>query len=420
MIKKLKLWAVAIASVFLFTAGTVTSTQAATRDQGVDWSVYQGNQGKFGYASDKFAIPQLAGIYNQSVKVQSTYATQIQYATAEGKRTGTYFYLADGANTDRTTQQLSALIPKIQSPKKSVVAIDYEESATSDKAANTANVMAAMKLVKDAGYTPLVYSYAPYLKAHLDYNKILATYPNSIWIAAYPNYNVTSKPNYNIFPSLPGVAMYQFTSMYVAGGLDGDVDLLGVTMNGYSKGDNDVADTTTPAIKAGEEADNTAKADIKTGDTVKVNFCASKWATGQKIASFVKGQPYKVAKVNGSRLLLSGVNSWINRSDVEILSVGAPVTTKPTAGLTVDGKLGYKTILAGQKLYDMRIQDGKISRPSQYIRILQKHLGVKQDGYMGPQTIKAMQRRLGVRADGILGPQTIKAWQRAINAGTKF
>ena len=32
-----------------------------------------------------------------------------------------------------------------------------------------------------------------------------------------------------------GVALYQFASTYVAGGLDGNVDLLNITQNGYSK-----------------------------------------------------------------------------------------------------------------------------------------------------------------------------------------
>ena len=36
---------------------------AAVGDHGVDWAVYQGNEGKFGYAHDKFSISQIGG-YN--------------------------------------------------------------------------------------------------------------------------------------------------------------------------------------------------------------------------------------------------------------------------------------------------------------------------------------------------------------------
>ena len=54
---------------------------------------------------------------------------------------------------------------------------------------------------------------------------------------------------------------------------------------------------------------------------------------------------------------------------------------------------------------------------STLIRAVQRKLGVRADGILGPQTIKAMQRRLGVRADGILGPQTARALQIALNQG---
>ena len=33
---------------------------------------------------------------------------------------------------------------------------------------------------------------------------------------------------------MEGVAIYQFTSTYVAGGLDGNVDLTGITDSGYN------------------------------------------------------------------------------------------------------------------------------------------------------------------------------------------
>ncbi|MCB6917316.1 endolysin, partial [Enterococcus avium] len=36
-----------------------STVQAAKGDQGVDWAVYQGAQGKFGYGSDKFSISQI-------------------------------------------------------------------------------------------------------------------------------------------------------------------------------------------------------------------------------------------------------------------------------------------------------------------------------------------------------------------------
>ncbi|MFR6560141.1 MAG: lysin, partial [Weissella confusa] len=47
----------------LLIMGSVPSVYADKGDQGVDWSIYQGAQGKFGYGNDKFAIAQIGGYY---------------------------------------------------------------------------------------------------------------------------------------------------------------------------------------------------------------------------------------------------------------------------------------------------------------------------------------------------------------------
>lgn len=56
---------------------------------------------------------------------------------------------------------------------------------------------------------------------------------------------------------------------------------------------------------------------IKVGDEVKVKTSATHYATGQSIASFVKGSVYKVTKVDGNKLLLSSISSWVWDYDVE-------------------------------------------------------------------------------------------------------
>ncbi len=86
------------------------------------------------------------------------------------------------------------------------------------------------------------------------------------------------------------------------------------------------------------------------------------------------------------------------------------------AALVVDGDLGPKTIRQWQKVMGT-VQDGVISKPSLLVRVVQRRVGVEDDGYLGPITWRAIQRRLGVRADGIPGPITIKALQRRLNTG---
>ena len=53
------------------------------------------------------------------------------------------------------------------------------------------------------------------------------------------------------------------------------------------------------------------------GNTVKVKTTATHYATGQSMASFVKGSEYQVTKVDGNKLLLSSISSWVWNYDVE-------------------------------------------------------------------------------------------------------
>lgn len=311
-----------------------STAYAAVGDQGVDWSRYQGANGIFGYGHDKFAICQIGGVNGGGMYGQTTYETQVASAIAQGKRAHTYIWYQVGGNASLGEQVLNTFLPQVQTPKGSIVALDYESGASADKQANTNAILHGMRMIKAAGYTPMYYSGKPYTVANVYVDQIIREFPNSLWMAAYPDYNVTPVPNYNVFPSMDGVAIYQFTSTYIAGGLDGNVDLTGITDNGYTK--NNKPETETPSISQGQQADNTPKSEISAGNQVKVKFSANVWATGEAIPSWVKGRTYNVAQVSGNRVLLSGINSWINKADVEIISVSsAPIQAPATSTYTV-------------------------------------------------------------------------------------
>lgn len=339
---KLVLGTVAVMAAFSFATSLATAepmqaetVSAATikaedREQGIDVSDYQDKKVVAGYPSDKFVISQIGGYYNGYFKVHTTYPERTQYAIAAGKRAHTYIY-SQFSTTAQADQMLDYYLPKIQTPKNSIVALDVESGSV-----YTSSILYALNRVKKAGYTAVLYGYKNFFTTHnIDLNLISKSYP--LWLGEYPDYQIRAKPNYNYFPSANNVTIYQFTSMYKAGGLDGNVDLTGITKNGYGKTTTDDSgkvtvdpDTSTPAIDKGQEANETPKSDIKVGDTVKVNFSAKKWATGQSIPSWVKGHAYKVAQVSGKKVLLSDIRSWINRTDVEILSVSSGSSSMST------------------------------------------------------------------------------------------
>ncbi len=294
--------------------------QAAKGDHGVDWAKYQGANGVFGYPHDKFAIAQVGGYYNGYFADQWTYPTQVQYAIAQGKRAHTYIY-ARFSNKYEADQMLDHYLPKVQTPKKSIVALDVEDGTP-----NTEAVLYALDRVEKAGYTAVLYGYKNFLLNHVDLARIAKQYP--LWLGEYPDYNVTPEPNYNYFPSFDNIGIFQFTSTYIAGGLDGNIDLTGLTDAGYKGGNAEKPVTKPNAVQQGIIADNTPKKDITTGYTVKVNFSAKTWSTGQEIPAWVKGNSYEVIQTSGNKVLLGGIMSWIDRSNVEILSTASQNNTQ--------------------------------------------------------------------------------------------
>ncbi|HAP5297787.1 TPA: LysM peptidoglycan-binding domain-containing protein [Enterococcus faecalis] len=307
-------------------AVTPLNVFAAKGDQGVDWAIYQGEQGRFGYAHDKFAIAQIGGYNASGIYEQYTYKSQVASAIAQGKRAHTYFWYDTWGNMDIAKTTMDYFLPRIQTPKNSIVALDFEHGASSDVNANTETILYGMRRIKQAGYTPMYYSYKPFTLQYVDYQRIIKEFPNSLWIAAYPSYEVTPEPLYAYFPSMEGIGIWQFTSTYIAGGLDGNVDLIGITDSGYT--DTNKPETDTPATDAGEEIEKIPNSDVKVGDTVKVKFNVDAWATGEAIPDWVKGNSYIVQEVTESRVLLEGILSWISKGDIELLPDAATVPDK--------------------------------------------------------------------------------------------
>ncbi|MFK4917184.1 MULTISPECIES: LysM peptidoglycan-binding domain-containing protein [Lactococcus] len=239
--------AATIVVLTLTSFGATSQAFAAVGDQGVDWSKYNGYQGNFGYASDEFSIAQIGGTYGGYYVDQLTYNSQVQNTLAQGKRAHTYIWYQVGGSTELSKGVLDRYLPQIATPKGSIVALDYESGASGSKQANTDAILYGMRRVKEAGYTPMYYSYKPYTIANVDYKRIIKEFPGSLWIAEYPNYEVTPTPNWNFFPSMDDIGIFQFTSTYVSGGLDGNIDLTGITDNGYDGKVPDPAPAPTPS-----------------------------------------------------------------------------------------------------------------------------------------------------------------------------
>lgn len=220
---------------------------AAKGDHGVDWSKYQGANGIFGYPDDKFAIIQMGGTTSGwNLYDQWTYSSQVSSAIAQGKRAHNYIWWQNVTTNQQADQVLNYFLPKVQTPRGSIIALDVESGYQ-----NTQAIDHACQRIKDAGFTPMVYGYKNYLVNNTDLHYLASKY--QLWLAEYPNYAVTREPNYSFFPSFENIGLFQYTSTAIAGGLDRNIDLTGITDNGYVNGNSQKPKTETPATEQGKQ-----------------------------------------------------------------------------------------------------------------------------------------------------------------------
>ena len=275
--------AVALAAVFLLGASTQTAN-AAKGDRGTDQSLYQGAYGKAGYGDETFMFSQIGGYYNGSFVPHWTYNSQVSNARARGLHAHTYIY-AQFSGRWQADQMLNYYLPRVQTPRGSIVALDVESGNP-----DTDSVMYALGRIKDAGYTPVLYGYKNFLLNHLNLQYISQNYP--LWLAEYPDYSVRRYPNYGFFPSFNNVAIFQFTSTYIWGGLDGDIDLTWITDNGYTKNTNQT-------VKQPAHNQTTAPAKpVQSNGTYTVRAGDSWWA----IANAHGMNMYALASINGKSI----------------------------------------------------------------------------------------------------------------------
>lgn len=106
------------------------------------------------------------------------------------------------------------------------IALDYEQGASMSRTANTDAIIEFMSAIKDAGYKPLLYSGAYYMKRYVDIERIGKQFGTCLWVASYKTTGLQLAPDFAYFPSMNYVAMWQFADNWH--GTDGNVELVSV------------------------------------------------------------------------------------------------------------------------------------------------------------------------------------------------
>lgn len=117
----------------------------------------------------------------------------------------------------------------------SYLACDYEQGSGNETGGNrednTTAILAFLNTIVSAGYKPLLYSGAALMKNKINTARILTKYPNCLWVAAYPYKGATNTADFNYFPSMEGVAIWQFTDNWRGMDVDGNINLLELETN---------------------------------------------------------------------------------------------------------------------------------------------------------------------------------------------
>lgn len=207
----------------------MSSCNVSKRSLGVDLSAFQVDS-VAAYAGAKFAIVKVTegmGYVNPRAKAQ------IKSAKANGMLPMAYFFATHGANASAAKAQAQFAVNKAKEygiPAGSYIADDWETGdgnrVNDGKNASADAIIAAMRVIKAAGYKPLLYSGASLLKNNVNCSKVIKEFGVCLWVASYATMGRIDTPNFNYFPSMDGVAIWQFTSNWKGKDVDGNITLI--------------------------------------------------------------------------------------------------------------------------------------------------------------------------------------------------
>lgn len=156
-------------------------------------------------------------------------SAQLANASKSGQDVAGYFWGQFGS--DRLLAQKMARYAVADAHRTGLkqgaaIALDYEQGASMSSIANTDAIIEFMSAIKDAGYKPLLYSGAYYMRKYVDIERIGKQFGTCLWVASYKTTGLQLAPDFAYFPSMNYVAMWQFADNWH--GTDGNVELVSV------------------------------------------------------------------------------------------------------------------------------------------------------------------------------------------------
>ena len=203
------------------------------RSYGVDVSSYNGTDlSGIAKSGAKFAVVKLSeGLDYSNPKAQD----QINSAKANSMLVMGYHYARFSGDSNTAVQEGHYAVnsaKEVELPKGSYLACDWETgsgNATNQGYEVSANaILTFLDVIVGAGYKPLLYSGKSLLTNNVNVKKITDKYGTCLWVAGYPLASgvPASEPDFGYFPSMDGVAIWQFTDNWRGLKVDGNISLI--------------------------------------------------------------------------------------------------------------------------------------------------------------------------------------------------
>ena len=212
--------------------------EVKSRNYGVDVSSYNGTDlSGMAHSGAKFAVVKLSeGLDYRNPKAQA----QINSAKANNMLVMGYHYARFSGDSNMAVQEGHYTVnsaKEVDLPKGSYLACDWETGSgnvTNQGYGASANaILAFLDVIVAAGYKPLLYSGKSLLTNNVDVKKITDKYGTCLWVAGYPLASgvPASEPDFGYFPSMDGVAIWQFTDNWRNLKVDGNISLIDLKSN---------------------------------------------------------------------------------------------------------------------------------------------------------------------------------------------
>lgn len=202
------------------------------RAYGIDEASYQ-SANIADYPGAKFTIVKTTeGLDYQNSKARA----QIASAKNAGIPVGGYHYARFSADSNQAVQEGNYAVENAKNmgiPVGSIYACDWESGSGNyvDRGADvSANaILAFMDTVAQAGYKPLLYSGKELLTKNINTKKITDKYGDCLWVAYYKTSGREDVADFNWFPSMDHVAIWQFTQNWKGMNVDGNITVKKLT-----------------------------------------------------------------------------------------------------------------------------------------------------------------------------------------------